>query len=352
MSTADLIIHVGREEVAPFVTAAISHADLNKDALGFFPEGVFHEFAAREQLFIATTTVKNGDPQYAGHILFDCKYPSCSILQVNVSDHQRRMGIGRALIRTLRDHLAPVGFTSMTARVAEDLAEANHFYQSEGFYVQRVLRGGASRGRIILRRVLELATPQLFAPSGITDTDPLGLKSTLPVDRPVFLLDLNVIRDIGPRRPRNAVVVDLFKGEKRGLYLLGVSSEARAELKRTAKERTDPLQDFVRVFPEFLLPDTDDIRALCMTLRNVIFPGLRDEVALTPQQRSDLRHVATVIHHRLTGLVTSDEEILTGSHSLENQFGIKIVSPAALAASLQETSDIPGVALGPAYPCT
>ncbi len=345
MTSATISILTDRKSVSLFIDSVIEEADKNKGALGFYASAVFHEFAAREQLFVAASSSDGAAPSYAGHILFDCRYPRCSVLQVNVLEAMRRNRIGRALLRSLREHLAPHGFSSIVARVAEDLTEANSFYKSEGFYVQSVLPGGASRGRIILRRVMELPTPQLFSSSGLSESDPLGTSDLVPVEKAVFLLDLNVIRDISPRRPRTETVIGLFKGERRGLYVLGVSSEARAELRRTAVGKTDPLTDFVRVFPEFLLPDNTEIQTLSDALLRLIFPSAQAYNAATPQQKSDVRHVATVVHFRLAGLVTSDDAILRVAHDLESRYRIKVVSPDLLTASLPEVRDVEDVAL-------
>jgi GNAT superfamily N-acetyltransferase len=331
-------VFVDRRSVEPFTSTAVEEADKDKEALGFLSSKVFYEFAAKEQLFIAVDAGAS-PPVYVGHILFDCKYPRCSVLQINVVESCRGLGVAKSLLRSLREHLIPVGFTSIAARVAEDLENANRFYQSQDFYIQNVMRGGASRKRTILRRVLELPTPQLFSASGLSEADPLGLCRALPVEQPVYLLDLNVVRDIGPRRPRNGTVVSLFKAARMGIYLLGVSSEAKAELRRTATRKTDPLADFLKVFPEFRLPATKQIDGICDAVLRLVFPLAPGMASATPQQASDVRHIATVIHFKLAGIVTSDGAILEASSALEKNFRIKAISPEALTVALPESTD-------------
>src|SRR5688572_13208959 len=130
MNPIEPTIRTTRSSVAPLVSEAIAHSDRDKDALGFLPAAVFHEFAIKEQLFVAVSGALGAPSSYVGHILFDCRYPRCSILQVNVVESMRRSGVGRKLVCTLRDHLTSLSFTSISARVAADLPKANSFYQA------------------------------------------------------------------------------------------------------------------------------------------------------------------------------------------------------------------------------
>ncbi|WP_035475070.1 GNAT family N-acetyltransferase [Burkholderia sp. WSM2230] len=316
-------------DVAPFVGSAITAADSDKNALGFFPAGVFEDFARKEQLFIAVE--RNTDAlSYVGHLLFEARHPKGRVLQMFVRPAFRKRGIATLLLSHLKQHLTDHAFISLYARVAEDLTGANRFWGSQGFYVQSIARGGETRNRTILVRSHELDTPQLFASSGVSASDPLGLCSTSPAEVPLFLLDLNVLFDLGPRRSRNEQVLDLFKSERAGSCQLALSTEITAELERTATVGvTDPMLAYARIFPSFPAPVTDESETLSADLASIVFPERQCANALSRNDLSDLRHLATAVYHRLTGLITNDGSILNAAAELSERYGIQVVSPAA-----------------------
>lgn len=316
-------------DAAPFLRAVVEAADREKNALGFFPASVFNDFARKEQLFVAvfpqaTTSI------YAGHLLFDARHPKAHILQIFVPPQFRKRGVAEGMLDHLKKQLAEHAFISVYARVAEDLTEANEFWHRHDFYVQRMEAGGKTRNRTILVRSHELDTPQLFASSGIRAGDPLGLNFTTGTDVPLFLLDLNVLFDLGPRRRRNEDALDLFRAERMGSCQLALSMEISAELIRTATEgRTDPMLAYARIFPTFPCPDEKDWSSLATQLGSVVFPVRHQAGTLSANDVSDLRHLATAIHHRLAGLITNDTAILNAAARLKQDYGIQIISPAA-----------------------
>lgn len=328
-----------RNGVAPFVNDAVAEADDHKDELGFFPKKVFHEYAQRECLLIATA-ISNGKPAYAGHLLFDCRFPKCHVLQIVAARDRRRTGVSKALINRLKESMTEQGFIAVQARVAEDLGEANQFWAAQGFYVQAVKKGGTTRNRTILVRSHELETPQLFPSSGLSAANPLGLDFESPEDRPLFLLDLNVLFDLGPRRARNAEVVSLFRAERSGACSLAISTEIVAELKRTApQERTDPMLDFALVLPTFAPPDGYRSSKLLSELGQIVFSSSPEVTSLSESQKSDLRHLATVVQHRLSGLITSDGAILDAAPKIARQYGIQVLSPLAFRSAQLHADD-------------
>lgn len=316
-------------DVAPFVSSVIEAADSDKNALGFFPLRVFEDFARKEQLFVAVERRAKG-VSYAGHLLFEARHPKGRVRQMFVAPAFRKRGIATLLLNHLKEHLTEHAFISMYARVAEDLAQANKFWEKQGFYVQSVTRGGETRNRTILVRSHELDTPQLFAPSGLSAADPLGLDSTYAAEIPLFLLDLNVLFDLGPRRRRNEEILDLFRIERTGSCQLALSTEITAELTRTASVGvTDPMQAYVRIFPSFPAPSAQEWNALSPELASIVFPERYRADALSSNDVSDLRHLATAIQNRLTGLITNDTSILNAAARLNEKYGIQVISPGA-----------------------
>ena len=327
----------GCRDVVPFLDNVIEAADKNKNALGFFAASVFREFALNEQLYVVVK--RNGDQLvYAGHLLFSCRSPKASVLQIFVAQVYRGHGAATMLLDQLKSALTEHGFISIYARVAEDLVDANSFWERQGFYVQRVTPGGVSRKRTILVRSHELAAPQLFASSGLSSANPLGLAIAASTDTPLFLLDLNVLFDLGPRRMRNEAALDLFRAERIGLCRFTISEELSNELKRTATVgRTDPMQAYTRIFPAFPYLETLEWQNLFADLASLVFSekGLG---SLSENDKSDLRHLETAIQHRLAGLITNDTAILDASAKIKDRYGIQVVSPTTFMQTTSETA--------------
>lgn len=313
---------------APYLESLQSAADANRDSLGFFAAPVYEEFARSGSLLVLLRET-SGRLDYAGHLLFSCRYPRAHVLQLFVLPQYRRHGRGGSLLGHLKNALAQQGFLSIYARVAEDLTEANAFWEQQQFYVQRVVQGGATRNRKILVRSHELPSPQLFPTSGISSANPLGLSIPTSNDIPLFLLDLNVLFDVMPRRLRHDDAAALFRAERASACRLAISDEIRAELDRTAQGgRTDPMEAYIRVFPSFPLVADADSDALIKELASLVFP----DRPLTDSARSDLRHLATAIQHDLAGFITSDEAVLRAASTINQRFGGQVVSPTVFRA--------------------
>ena len=324
-------------DIAPFVEQVVSSADQNKNALGFFAASVFQEFARSEQLYVVAET-SSEEAIYAGHLMFKCNRGKASVLQMFIAPFFRRCGAAKILLDGLKSHLTDHGLISISARVAEDLIDANAFWEKQNFYVQRVAQGGTARKRTILVRCHELASPQLFASSGLSSTNPLGLDVTVNPDIPLFLLDLNVLFDLGPRRLRNEEAIDLFRAERMGLCRFAISSELGAELHRTATPgRTDPMQAYTKIFPTFSLMTTDEWKQLLPDLASLVFPN-KEATQLSENDKSDLRHLAAAVQHRLAGFITNDTAILDAATKIKEQFNIQVISPMAFAQSYAETT--------------
>jgi hypothetical protein len=265
------------------------------------------------------------------------------VRQIFVSADHRKLNIGRALLDALKAHLTELQFISIDARVAEDLLLANTFWQKHGFYAQRVVPGGSAKKRMIIVRAHELVTPQLFSRSNISASDPLGLLISEHDSKPIYLLDLNVLFDLNLRRPRNNIAIGLFRAERLQACSLAISSEITEELKRTANEpKTDPMLGLAKTLPSFVLPDDDSMAPLMDELGTVIFSQRSAEGRLTENDRSDLRHLATAIHYRLPGLITSDAAILNSANELLHQYGVEVISPDAFQSvySDQQVHDV------------
>lgn len=329
------------KQTKPFLEQVRSAADANRLAFGFLAAGVYEEFARNDRLYVIVEK-HTGGLRYAGHLLFEQRYPRAQVVQMFTHDNYRRRGIARRLMGCFRDTLTEAGFTSIYASVADDLTQANAFWASEQFYVQRVKQGGASRKRLINVRCHELNSPQLFSTSGISSNNPLGLAA--PTEQiPMYLLDLNVLFDVtGPRRSRHDDAVGMFQVERMNVCRLAISKEIRAELRRTASSgKIDPMEGFVDILPSFPLEKFHEGESIFKDLASIVFP---DKGELTANDKSDLAHIATAIQNGLRGLITNDRTVLDAAPLLKSKYLVEIVSPAAFKLDDLDTGALNGFA--------
>lgn len=315
-------------DIQPYLADVVRWGDSDKVALGFLPTQVYGVQAQKGNLFVATT-LRAGRLQYAGHLLFDARHPRASVLQIFVIPDARRHGTARRLLDRLKEHLTALHYISIYASVAEDLRDANAFWERNGFYVQRTRPGGKTRGRTILARSHELSSPQLFDRSGISSGNPFGLGHELQDEKPIYLLDLNVLFDLGPRRPRNELALNVFHAERHGACQLALSAELRAELVRTASaaQRSDPMHNWAAIFITFPVPPDSEKAKLINALSALVFPAKTPGQNFSANDLSDLTHLATAVHHRLAGFITNDDAILSAAGQIEAKFDLHVVSP-------------------------
>lgn len=331
MGTQQLTIELllKRQDVLPYVKQVVEAAESDRVALGWFPFKVYQEAAISERLIVAI--VREADEvRYAGHLLFATTFPRGYVMQIHVYSGDRRHGIAKRMLDALKDQLSGLNYISIGARVAEDLRASQEFWQGQDFYAHGTAPGGKARGRTLVLRSHELPTQQLFATSGLSHRDPLGLAVEPSTATKLYLLDLNVMFDLGPRRARHQDVVDLFALERLGVCRLALSTEFDAELKRSATSgKTDPMQGLGQVFPKFAVPPDEVMAQFTREIAPMVFSERFAAGALTANDLSDLRHLATAIHHKLAGLVTSDGAIRDASAMLRLRYGIEVLSPSA-----------------------
>ena len=303
--------------VAPYISAVSDASDAHRDLLGFFPRRVFDEFARRDDLFVLVFEGRSGS-EYAAHLMFERRFPRATIRQMFVTPELR----GKKCARLLIDHLVAIltreGFTSIYARVGEDMFEANERWRSLGFRVQRTEPGGATTGRTIVVRVRELESPQLFPTRSIDQSDPLGIANAPSIELPLFLVDLNVLFDLSPRRKRHEEAIALFKAERADFCKLAISEELIVELERTAVPgRSDSMMDLARTFTRFPVSMTSQQDPLFQEIHRLVFPH-KSAGELTGNDTSDLRHLITAVENCLDGFITNDQAILTAAQRAES----------------------------------
>lgn len=64
-------------------------------------------------------------------------------------------------------------------------------------------------------------------------------------------------------------------------------------------------------------------------LAAIVFPTVAKQSALTRNDISDLRHLATAVVNGLAGLITNDAAVLNAAAALRDKYGLEVVSPEA-----------------------
>src|SRR5471030_1978594 len=85
------------DDVAPFLKQVVQAADAHRNALGWFAESVFHDFAQRERLLVITERAASGC-RYLGHLLFRPQYPRAHVMQMLTLPEFKRRGLASLLI--------------------------------------------------------------------------------------------------------------------------------------------------------------------------------------------------------------------------------------------------------------
>ncbi|MCX6592824.1 MAG: GNAT family N-acetyltransferase [Acidobacteria bacterium] len=326
-------------DVLNFAATVQHEADQQRTSLGFLPHDAYRQAALQGKLLIAVDEAAGRT--YAGHLMFGGSPPTMRVFQVFVSASHRRRGVGALLVNALVAQAEKDCYLNVVARVAADLTEANEFWQRMEFLASGVCSGGMSRNRSIVVRERRLNTPSLFdllAPSAEALAHDFHLVDRSYGRSPAYGIDLNVLLDLIRDRPRATAASRIFSAALSNLIRLFVAPEFAAELRRAQKSRPelqdDTLLDFALALPQHPPPPSHTMTSLELELGALIFPERSSTGRLRPRDRSDVRHIATAIHNRVVGYVTSEEAILRRRLIILAKYGLDVIAPVDLAESL------------------
>jgi len=270
---------------------------------------------------------------YVGHLLFGGTFPHAKIFQLYVTEPYRGRRVAALLIRTLESELEKNGFLTISAAVAADLP-ANGIWEKLGFPVFYKRKGGASRGRVINVRIKDLNTPHLFRTDQASDISDLSIASRYVTPIPVYVLDLNVFWDVIRNRPRADYARQVIGAALDNFIRIVVSAEFLNELRRNTRiGESDPALEFALQLPGLPMPPESTIAEITAELAALVFPT-KPLLALTEQDRSDLLHLTTAIHHRASGFLTSDDTIVNCRGEILAKHGLEVIHIREFATTL------------------
>lgn len=327
-------------DVLKWVMDVCRAADREKDALGFLPAQVYGDAAEQGKLIVAK--VKHaGSDTYAGHLLYGGVFPHARIFQVYVPPEFRLNNVARRLVEAVVRKMEEDQFLSVISQVAADL-DANKFWEKLQFETIRT-KPAKTVSRTINIRIRELDTPRLFPPKRPTAqaaaTD-LSLLSRFSNLSPRYLIDLNVMYDVVKQRPKADEAGQLINACFDNRVRLAVTEEFVTELRRTSTPgKPDPILELAMKLPTLPKAPPELIAEITRNLSPIVFPERTAKGSLTDQDRSDLIHIATAIHHKVAGFITGEKAILRSREKLNALYSIDIVG----AGEFVETLDLTGV---------
>ena len=332
------------DETAKYISSVRTAADKNRRALGFLPDIAYEDHALQGKLWVVEHE-KHGS--FVGYLMFGTNFPRIRITQIFCLPRYRRNRIASILIKKLIEYGESNNYTSIVARVASDLKNANQFWDSAGLKAIRQVAGRGQRQRPMNIRVRFLEVPTL-----LDIMHPLGSKGIITtnlfprVNHPLlsprkYAIDINVLFDIVHQRQRELDARSIIKLGLNSLLSVHVTQEFLAELERRhSKGKTDPVLEFAKDLPK--LPDIapNILDPIIDQLHEIIYPESDKNSKNYSRHRSDLIHLAACIHHKMHGFITSDKKILKQAERIREKFGLETVAPS----EFEQLGDISSVA--------
>lgn len=144
--------------------------------------------------------------------------------------------------------------------------------------------------------------------------------------RPIYLFDLNVLFDAMRKRDRSDSAAKVIWAGMSNSIRLMVAAEFAKELLRTSRDPgNDPVLAFAAQADSLSRPPEKVVRSLIAKLAPAIFAERFHQGILTDRDRSDLTHIATAIHHRAAGFITSEKAILRAHAHLHDTWNLSVV---------------------------
>lgn len=318
----DYVILKQFAHVSDYVGQVSAIADKNKGAFGFLSASVYEQMASKDQLWIAVNSAK----ELKGYLMFGGIMPTLKVFQVYACKSVSGQGIGKMLINALKDHARKGGYHTISAKVASDLP-ANFFWERVGFTIHRQVKGGKTRKRTINIRGYSLEDNDLF---GAVSNESSELTPTGPIlERPVYVLDLNLLLDVFKARQGYKEVIKLMQVGFQGGVSICVTPEFKRELERqSANINDDTVLRLAGVFPE--LKSEGDISSLAESLRRVVFPCRTSSRKSAQNDKSDLMHLAYCISAGVGGFITREKALLRACCDIRDKYGVSILPPDEL----------------------
>lgn len=295
-------------------------ADSERNSFGFLSKSAYQESLYKNSLWI----ILNDDDELLGYLMFGGKFPTLKVYQIYAKKEFRGRGVSDTLLDSFKQYGTQMGYSTIQAKVADDLDSAMKFWERSGFKTISKIKGGKTTGRILNIYVYE-TNPSLFSQiSHVPEDIYLGAYPAIRNDR--YVLDVNVLIDFFNGDQDRSQTIDSLMAKVISREIdVCVTPEFPCELKRSSKfSLNDRVYKFQESLPHEATISEEKLDHLINELKEIVFPHRE----LKENDKSDLTHLAYCLYYNLGGLITSEKAILRKSNTLTQRYGIEVISPS------------------------
>lgn len=337
MSTLEYKIERQPSEIVPYLGSIQSLADLERNALSFWPKQQLVQAIARGRLW----ALSQGGT-LAGFLIYSGIFPHAKIQAIATTNSKRKSGAAACLMRSFISEMEQQGFISIKAEVASDLKGALAFYSSLGFEQVSIKQGGKSRNRTIIVHTRELETDTLFSIANKTNSKiELGVNRRSVSEAHFYVFDLNVYFDLAKDRAQSENAGKLFSAALDHHVRLAVSAEFVEELKRNAAKAptNDPVLKLALRLPKIPAAEKSKLETLSAKIHQIVFGKPPNDMSSTAQSKSDAKHLAHATLAQASAFVTRDLALLAARERLLQIGGIDVINLEELIELLPNQLD-------------
>lgn len=278
--------------------------------LGFMPRGAFEEGIAKGTLLVAV-----GDQdQILGYLLYRVARGYASIAHLCVATKARGGGIGKALVDELKHITSDLDGIKLKCRRDFD---AHRQWPKWGFIAKGAAVGrGADNAELVVWHL---------------DHNPDDLLSSIPSRKTLVAIDANVFFDLfWPERPKRNISGALLEPWIDDIVELGLTSEIYNDIDRCKNPELRNISKTKAATYHQIRAAANKIATVEADLRK-FYPVTG---SLTPQDISDIRHVAHAIVAEVRYFVTRDVKLLGKAPEILEKFDVQLLSPVEFVSRL------------------
>jgi GNAT superfamily N-acetyltransferase len=301
---------------SPLLPAVKQLGRKHSGTLGFFPDGAFEDHAARGHLLAASV----GDTELVGYCAFRVSKGRAMVAHLCVAENHRGTGVAKKLFEGVKAHAQERDLRGVGLHCRRDYP-AYGMWSKLGFAAIGSKPGRGTDGVELTFWWYDLHPEDLFTPFENDD------------DRLRVVMDCNIFRDLhDTSEERNQEARFLPADWLAGQIELCIVKELFNELDRLVLAvPRDPLR---RDAHRYRCLDHDEPNAAS------VYEELKRSFGHpnpTPQQVSDMRHVAMSAAAEAEVFLTRDEELINHAAEIEERYGLQIMRPVDLISHFNET---------------
>lgn len=310
----------------PLLAEVVGLWRLDRNSLGFFPEGAFKDYARRDGIHAAL----NSNGQVIGYVSTRVSSGWVHIAHLCVSKAMRRSSVARQLV----DHVSAIASScqhfGVRLKCRKDYS-ASGFWPKAGFFPGRSQAGRGVRPKELVSWFRSTSgVPDLFA---VDEADRLKLRIAV-LDANVFYDLAHEDDDVGGIPVKAQQSLCLAAGWVRDTWELGYVDELLAEIGRHDDAGVQQMH----------LSRTGDLREIPhdATVIDAYYAVLEQILGWVGtkkvQRQSDMKQIAKAAASDAEFFVTRDQKLLQGADLIEASLPIRVVNPAQFLSLFDEES--------------